>query len=442
MEKPTVAYYAQPTKKTGKILTIEDLIEYFKKNKENIETVGTVDLNEVPKIEEKISKLHFQDVQKVSFLPEKLSEIFKLKSHKYLHAGILQFINNDNISFYSSIITCLKQHFSFQPIETQKIFMSSFLRRLSKESKNAFFNKMNYKSHGWTKSDITDTIFQGPINKKVQKFICDYLHVNIFVLDLENDSINFCDNIYVPYKKSIFLLKYVDNVYEPFFSEQSKVFKMTDFIMKCVKENQEEINVNDIFNSNSKFEEVLEDLQQYIPPKPKLSKKEIEEKEKLKKEDKKKPIEQSYDENTNAYDENSDESNNSGKVQRVKTKGLTEKSEDESSSESSSESNKNKVNKTSSTEEQIISESVAKIKTLKKTRTKSISKSKELSSGSSEDTKNSPKKLKTIKNIEGFKISKLKEIATEYNIKIAPSKKKNEIIEILRKFNGEKFKLV
>jgi hypothetical protein len=146
------------SQKCGERIGITELLNYLKTNKDTIKNIGCIDLNNVNntknKIEEtEISKLHFQDLKKINYLPENLANIFKLNSdnfHKYLHAGVLQNLSYSyskhtesvkiNVSLYSSILVCLRHTFLSQPSKYQEIFITKLIDRLKNDASGAKFD--------------------------------------------------------------------------------------------------------------------------------------------------------------------------------------------------------------------------------------------------------------------------------------------------------------
>jgi hypothetical protein len=275
MEHSTGGY--NKATKTGKRISLDDLFAFLKKNKQVFKDVGCVDLNDTKDttVYTSLEKLNFQDFRKVNYLPKNLANIFKLHSAdfgKYIHAGTLKTINlkrqdvaNLQISLYSSIMTCLKQSFLSLPVSTQVDFISKLIDRLQNESKGSKYEEFCYaRKYRWKKSDISNDITHSLSGGNIIKYLSDYFHINIFVLDVDKDELYFGSDEYVPYKKSIFLLKYADETFEPFFTEQTKTFSITDKIMDRIRSKSKDVNVYILCdNMDFKFQEVEEDLDWY-----------------------------------------------------------------------------------------------------------------------------------------------------------------------------------
>lgn len=272
--------------KIGERIGINELLQYLKTNKDVIQNIGCIDLNSINTLKtntiESITKLQFQDLKKINYLPENLANIFGINLdnfHKYLHAGVLQYISHSdgkkiNVSLYSSILVCLKHTFLSQQQQNQELFITKLLNRLKTESIGTKFKFFEYDKLGWNKENLKMSIINGNINPHVIKFVSDYLCINIFILDIQQDKVYFPGDEYISHRKHIFLLKYPDNTYEPCFTEQSRTFTLNDIMVKNLMQHSKKINTyillnnfdkNNNFNEqNNEFHEIYEDLTKYV----------------------------------------------------------------------------------------------------------------------------------------------------------------------------------
>jgi hypothetical protein len=253
--------------KMNEKITIIELIQYIKSNKNAINSVNIIDLNSVKnnlkKSEKELTHLKFQDVRQVNYLPTKLNEIFDVENNKYLHAGVLEKIpiyDNTNISLYSSILVCLKQNFFSQNMTYQQQFVSTFINCLNSDTK-----KFNYRKYNWEKDDLNKSFSKGFIGTNIMKYLSDFLCINIFVLDIEKDNLFYAGGEYfVPYKKTIFLIHYTNNIFEPLYTESARFFSINDNIIKTIR-NLQNIDVYRLSNDmNFEFKEKYEDLELYL----------------------------------------------------------------------------------------------------------------------------------------------------------------------------------
>lgn len=394
MEKLTKTYKSG----TGKRISLEELFNYIEVNKKSLETVGCIDLNEVNNTEQydELEQLKFQDIKKISNLPDNLSSIFKINNlHKYIHIGILQQLQpvgkynkyvQFNVSLFSSVFTCLKQSFTSEPINFQNIFITKFIDRFLNSSKGEKFRLFQYKQkYNWNSDDLYYDIANGVFNSNVLKYLSDYLHINIFLLDIQNDILSYCGGeLYVSFKKTIFLLKYNEMDYEPFFTDKNRTFSTNDDIIKNIKNkelnsfvNVLQISTGDI--KNIEFIESVEDLYEYgVVKKNRESKKEVIDNKIIEKKEKIENQEQDNEFNETDIEE----------TEKMIVKDLSEKDSEDCSSESESGS------------EEEIKKSNSKI------------------------NKNSDKKKYKISDIkQTMKLDELQKIAKNLNIKITDNKK-------------------
>jgi len=256
-----------------KLLSLDSLLKFLTTNKSSFKNIGFVDLSSEKKInlDDQLEKLKFQDIRKTGKLPPKLTEFFKPNSdnfHKYIHAGVLDKIelekhqfSNFHISLFSSIFSCLIQQFTYQSKHFQSMFIAKFLSRFINEATNTKYNcifkffKYEFK-YAWNQESFCKDLSSGLWTNQVLKYLSDYLHINLFILDINEDQLSYCGGeIFVPYKKNVFLLKFDETSFEPFFTEQTKTFAYNDNIMKTLKEKYDDINVLQISNEMMIFNE-------------------------------------------------------------------------------------------------------------------------------------------------------------------------------------------
>ncbi|ATZ80948.1 hypothetical protein BMW23_0903 [Bodo saltans virus] len=217
-------------------ISVEGLINYIRRNEKFFDSINIIDLNTIKEVEKlELVKLNYQNVKSIALLPNKLSKIFNINKEKYLHAGVLETLNGkeQNISLFSSILICLKQSYFSQNQQYQQKLVLTLIDCLKSDSR-----KFNYKKYGWDRNDLYDSLNRGFIGYNILKFLCDYLYVNIFVLEISSDELIFAGGEeYVPFKKSIFLIHYEKDIFEPMYTEHTKFFSFNDEIMKTINNN-------------------------------------------------------------------------------------------------------------------------------------------------------------------------------------------------------------
>ena len=248
-------------------ITKDMLLQFIKKNISGINKIDKINLNSINlSLEEKICKkneitpLGYQSSEKITFLPRNIIPWFNIKEYQYYHIGVLEnFVPRNvdydiNISLFASILTCLTSSFSQQPPKIQSDLIHTLIMRLKKDAKKKF-NEFNYrnKDTAFTHHDLINELNNGIIGGNLIRYIADYFHINIFILDIEENEFTF-GNIknFIPFKKSIFLIKYNQNKFEPLFTNKNKYFCYNDDLIEIIIDNindiDEEIEVLDTEN--------------------------------------------------------------------------------------------------------------------------------------------------------------------------------------------------
>jgi hypothetical protein len=257
----------------GKRLSLETLITYIESQSNYDNTIKTkITLVDEP-TKNILTKLQFQHSEKINHMPKKLNDFFSLNSdiyHKYLHSGVLEKIQNTsktvNISLYSSVLSCLISTFSTLTYSDQ----ISYIQQLQDKMKNDItlvYKKSVYSPFSLTKPDIIKSmnICEETDYYVIIKYLSCYFTINIFILNIEKDCLEFGNgDVFIPSKKNIFLIKYNNISYEPLFSEKTKVFTNKDLIIKKIIENPKFITSHKINNKESEYFEGTVDLEMYI----------------------------------------------------------------------------------------------------------------------------------------------------------------------------------
>lgn len=188
--------------------------------------------------------------------PLKFQNIF---SDKYYRFGITVFDNNNNnISFWSSLLTLIDIDKKFIiPYENDEIniinnFKNELIDKYSKKGLSACLKKFD-------KNDIKERIKLIPDYLIIQ-YIVDIININIFILDFKTETINIIYNeiIMNPLKPTIILANF-DFYWEPIIlnkkSDNQKIFNYNDSIIKKLLNNDikyyEESKLNKHFNCDS-----------------------------------------------------------------------------------------------------------------------------------------------------------------------------------------------
>ena len=252
-------------------LTTKMLIQFIKKNLSGINKINKINLNNLESTDDEIdntnqiSPLNHQKSEQINFLPRNLREWFNIDNEQYYHLGVLEYFepkNVDydiNISLFTSILTCLTSSFSQQSSKNQSEIVHNLILRLKKDAKKKFYD-FDYKNKetSFNHHDLINDLNNGNYGGNLIRYIADYFHINLFILDVEEDEFVF-GNIkkFVPFKKTIFVIKFNQHKYEPVFTNKSKYFSFKDDLIEIIID-----NITDIDNEI----EVLtdENLEKYI----------------------------------------------------------------------------------------------------------------------------------------------------------------------------------
>ena len=219
------------------VLTINMIINFVKKNYKTMKS-KKIDLDDNSSSDDEntddIKPLDYQKTDQIKFLPENILEWFDLESEQYYHIGCLQNfepknIDYDiNISLFSSILTCLLPNFLQLNRIVQSDTIQKLILKLKKEAKKRFYEfEYKNKESSFVHTDLINELDEGAFGGNIIRYIADYFHINIFILDIEEDELIFGNILnFVPYKKTIFLLKYENNIFEPLFTDKSVVNKL------------------------------------------------------------------------------------------------------------------------------------------------------------------------------------------------------------------------
>lgn len=107
---------------------------------------------------------------------------------------------NTNISFASSVL------YSLTGNDKQEI-IEAFIKKLNRDSKTNY-EKYEYEKYGWKHKTLNTNVKSFIMGKDIMRYVADVLYINIFILDIESDSITYVgSDVYCKYKKNIFLNK-------------------------------------------------------------------------------------------------------------------------------------------------------------------------------------------------------------------------------------------
>ena len=198
-------------------LTLEKLLSYIN---ENVLKNTKIDL----KLSEENDQynlckiLEFGNTQCLSFIKDEFSGLLKdhviyMYRHGVCHTDKLNGADI-NISLYFSLLLIIKPDYKILPKEQQLQLIAKLSLKIINDL-NSFdlFKKYEYNIYGWTKNDLTTDIKKFICGRRVIKFLSDYLHLNIWILNFDTNEImlSFSNNVINKYRDNIilFLHQYV-----------------------------------------------------------------------------------------------------------------------------------------------------------------------------------------------------------------------------------------
>lgn len=171
-------------------------------------------LNNTNRAEVIIKPLQQNSLQDITILPDFLDGIFNKFYTKLSRYGVLKYNDNQqNISLYTAVLTCIKDNFKVQTLSTQYNYVKQLNTNLVSFVNNKFVD-FKYKNYKWNKGDVVEQLKKFSPTKTVMKLLSDHLHLNIFMIDIDNDKLFIVDEI-SPFKKSIILMLIDGGFFEP-----------------------------------------------------------------------------------------------------------------------------------------------------------------------------------------------------------------------------------
>jgi len=169
---------------------------------------------------------------------------------------------NNNISFWASIITLLYEEFiiSYTEEETTIInnFKSQIIDKYSHKNLSNYIKKLD-------KNDFRERLRLCPDNNILQ-YVADILNINLLIFDFKDQTIKsvYPEEIMNPWKQILLLSKY-DNLWEPIMLNNSKgetqrLFDYNNQIIKKILYTNELI----IYNSEDKIFSITSDINYVI----------------------------------------------------------------------------------------------------------------------------------------------------------------------------------
>ncbi len=155
-------------------------------------------------------------------------------------------------TFFKAVLYNLIKELTESELET-------FIKTLVKHVSYGGVTEFNYTKLKWNKNTLKDNINKNIINEMTIRVVCDYLHINIFILNEDSNKIEYGGGEFVPFKKNIFLYKFNNNYY-PVFTKKEKYFSFNSELMVYLLKNTDNLTLL----SHDQFSFREEDLSKYI----------------------------------------------------------------------------------------------------------------------------------------------------------------------------------
>jgi hypothetical protein len=230
-----------------KKISTEDLINFIKlnilssKTSKNEDTEYDIKLNDKTQnlLEsdslEDIIPLQLNMTKDINNLPQYIDGILNKFYKNVSRIGVLKYNEEKTlISLYTSILTCIKDDFRILNLNLQQNYVKQLNFNLVSFVNNKF-NDFKYKNFKWNKIDMIDKIKKYIVQKTTLKILSDYLHLNIFIVDIKNDKILIVDT-FSTFKKCVILFLINGLNFEPIMYKESFCFDpTTDIIQYFIK---------------------------------------------------------------------------------------------------------------------------------------------------------------------------------------------------------------
>jgi len=246
----------------GTKISFETLLQFIEANKEAFGHVNSELTHTHIQEEEDTNIFNIlapSESKAITFLPSNLDNIFKNFKKDIIRIGVV----NNHLSFLSSIFYCLKNDFAIKSLQDQDYYISQIHSRLVSQFKSLYFKKLNYKKLKIDPEKFFSDLSDFKNIDQILAAVTDYLHINVFVLNIEQDKLVYVNRQgFVPYKKNIFLVSIDDKHYEPLCFKSMKYISYDSQIIKFLLENSQLITLMNL-TSEQEFVDFTEDLSNY-----------------------------------------------------------------------------------------------------------------------------------------------------------------------------------
>jgi hypothetical protein len=257
-------------------LTLDMLVQYITDNSGGRRSMVVPESEKVdliggrPQQEDKFQPLRPDDKRPLNNhnhnLPPTLSKLFKDIECYRLGVSANSIKGIDNCSLVSSVINCqMHMDMSTKNISDKSVYYNAAYEHLQKSIGNDVDSKNSCKQYNWDKKSILIDIKSLTPSPRVFRIIADVYHINIFVLDIKDDTLYYNGSEIVSvHKKNIFLILHETGAVEPIiFGKLGVLDNNSDFI-KYLVANPENVECRSFTGKEVKFQIGTEKLTKYI----------------------------------------------------------------------------------------------------------------------------------------------------------------------------------
>jgi hypothetical protein len=216
-------------------------------------------------------QLIFGESSNITDLPKNLKSMFDPFIKNISRYGIKSEDAISNKSLISSVLYCIWNNF-LDLEEDEKIQLTSKLnKKLIGDVVNGdLFDEYGYKKQGWIKKELRESITNYRNNKMVLQVLSDYLHINIFLLNVSEDKLYaiYSEELFNMFKMNLFIT-HNDGHFEPLCYNNNKLWRFDDEpLKKLINVEKQKINVMNVDFKSAGEERVFqvgsEDLDKYM----------------------------------------------------------------------------------------------------------------------------------------------------------------------------------
>ena len=234
-----------------KKISLDILIKYIK---DNINIINDSDIIIETEKKQNINKTLKPVIKKEKSFQENFDEALSGSTDFLIYK-----VDNE-YSFYKSLLSIFDLNFSAFGLDKQNLIIKNFIQYLKSDIMMLGFAQYEYSKIKFNKKNMYDDLDKNIISKEIMRYCADVFHINIFYIDYNDGTINYTGGNFIPFKKSIVLLK-INDMFSILQINNSKIFRFNnnEFFDSILK-NTDKINLL----TCEKFNICTEDLNKYI----------------------------------------------------------------------------------------------------------------------------------------------------------------------------------